>query len=509
MRLGVDVGGTNTDAVILDEKDDVVSWTKTPTTDDVTEGIKKAMKSVVSEVEKDRITHVMVGTTHCTNAIAERKNLAETAVLRIGAPATLAIKPLFEWPEDLRKAIGNHTIIVEGGHEFDGEEIKNLDEEAIRTFLTELKDEIESVSITSVFSPVNPEHEERAQEIAREILKDSPISVSNEIGSIGLLERENATALNAALVPVIERTSKSITDAINDLGLNAGIYFCQNDGTLMDLDYARNYPVLTLASGPSNSIKGAAFLSEIKDGIVVDVGGTTTDIGALKNGFPRESSSAVEIGGIKTNFRMPDLISVAIGGGSIVKKDGKIRVGPESVGKDLPNKSLSFNGTTFTATDAAVRLGLADIGEKSPDISEEDAKEALSKAEEEIQEGVEKMKTERSKVPVALVGGGSILVRHVEEASTVDKPEHYEVANAVGAAISQVSGEVDKVFSLENKTREEVIEEAEERAIDKAKKAGADPKTIETVNLEEIPLAYLPGNAVRIKLKVAGNLKIK
>ncbi|MEZ4571318.1 MAG: hydantoinase/oxoprolinase family protein [Thermomicrobiales bacterium] len=94
------------------------------------------------------------------------------------------------------------------------------------------------------------------------------------------------------------------------------MFFSQNDGTLMALEYATRYPILTVASGPANSIRGAAFLSRLEDAIVVDVGGTSTDIGILVKGFPRESSIAVDIGGVRTNFRMPDLISIALGGGT-------------------------------------------------------------------------------------------------------------------------------------------------------------------------------------------------
>lgn len=509
MRLGIDVGGTNTDAVVLDSEDNVLAKKKTPTTSDVTGGIIKAMRRVLTEVKKGEIKHVMVGTTHCTNAIAEREGLAETAVIRIGAPATLSIRPLFEWPENLRQATGDHVQIFEGGHEFSGEEMNELDEEGIEDFLEDLKDEVETVSITSVFSPVNPEHEDRAEEIAESVLEDVPISLSNEIGSIGLLERENATALNAALVPVMDRTSRSILEALDDQNIDAEVYFCQNDGTLMALDYARKYPVLTLASGPSNSLKGAAYLSNMEKGIVIDVGGTTTDIGALSKGFPRESSTAIEIGGIKTNFRMPDLISIGIGGGSIVElEDGGIQVGPESVGKDLPEKGSCFGGNETTSTDAAVKLGMARLGKEKPGLSEAEAEKAIEFVEERLHKGVEKMKTEAGKVPVSLVGGGSILVRDIEGASQVSRPSHYEVANAIGAAISQVSGETDRIFSMEEKNREDAVEEAKERAKREAIEAGADPETLEIVNVEEVPLAYLPGEAVRIKAKATGDLAL-
>src|SRR5262249_56184728 len=95
-------------------------------------------------------------------------------------------------------------------------------------------------------------------------------------------------------------------------------FFAQNDGTLMGLDHALRYPVLTIGSGPANSVRGAAFLTGNSDSLVIDVGGTSTDVGVLVNGFPRESSQGVEVGGIRTNFRMPDLVTIALGGGSVI-----------------------------------------------------------------------------------------------------------------------------------------------------------------------------------------------
>ncbi|KXA93334.1 hydantoinase subunit beta, partial [candidate division MSBL1 archaeon SCGC-AAA259E22] len=165
-------------------------------------------------------------------------------------------------------------------------------------------------------------------------------------------------------------------------------------------------------------------------------------------------------------------------------------------------------GSITTATDIVVSLDWVSIGERKPEIEERIAKEVIEQVERKLFEGIEKMKSERGKVPVALVGGGSILVKKLRGASRIAKPTHHEVANAIGAAISQVSGEIDRIFSLEEKTREEVLEEAKERASEEAIEAGADPETLQTVSLEEIPLAYLPGAAVRVKVKAAGDLAL-
>ncbi len=515
LRLGIDVGGTNTDAVILDEKNNVLAKAKSPTTPDVMTGILNSLEKVLNEsgVDPGEIKYAMLGTTHATNAIVERKNLAEIAIIRIGKPATLAITPLTGWPEDLREKLGKHVYIVQGGHEYDGREIAPLDEGELKKIADELKDtNIEAIAISSVFSPVNSEHEEKAAEILREALGDSvAITLSHEIGSIGLLERENAAILNAAVTKVMKNAVRGFENALEEKGVYAKLYITQNDGTLMSADYAVKYPVLTIASGPTNSLRGAAFLSNEKNAIVVDVGGTTSDIGILVNGFPRESAVAVEIGGVRTNFRMPDLISIGLGGGSIVRIVGDgARVGPESVGYRIVEEALVFGGNTLTATDIAVAAGRYKLGDVSrvQHLDKSLVEKAIAKIDAIVEDAIDRIKTSPEPTPVILVGGGSILLSNkIKGASKVIRPQNFDVANAIGAAIAQVSGEVDRVYSLEQLGREKAIEDAKKKAIEEAIKAGADPETVEIVNFEEIPLAYLPGNATRIRVKAAGYLK--
>src|SRR5207247_7108854 len=143
---------------------------------------------------------------------------------------------------------------------------------------------IGSVAISSVFSPVNAEFELQAGEIVREILPDAELSLSHEIGRMGLLERENATIVNACLRVLAAEISEAFGRALADAGITAPLYLSQNDGTLMDVDFARNHPVATFASGPTNSMRGAAFLSGLDHCAVVDVGGTTSDVGIVQRG---------------------------------------------------------------------------------------------------------------------------------------------------------------------------------------------------------------------------------
>lgn len=513
-RIGIDVGGTHTDAVLLDEAYNVISEVKATTTEDVSSGIYQAMKKVVaaSGVPASQIHYAMLGTTHCTNAIVERKRLNKVAAIRIGAPATLAIKPLVGVPDDLRNILGKHLFIVRGGNEFDGREIVPLDEAHIREIAEGLKDQVDSVAITSVFSPVSAEHETRAAAIVKEVLGDDiAISLSSEIGNVGLLERENATILNAAIVDVARSTADGFVKALKQEGIQADIFFGQNDGTLMSVEYTVKYPILTIACGPTNSLRGAAYLTDHPNALVVDIGGTTTDVGVLVASFPRQSSLAVEIGGVRTNFRMPDISSIGLGGGTIVSlnEDGSFKIGPESVGYRLSEKGMVFGGDTLTTTDVAVALGIAELG--NPALVAHLDRAVLEKVYacmvEMVEETIDKMKTNAEEVPVILVGGGSILfASDMKGASEVIKPPNSGVANAIGSAISQVSGQIEKIFKTDELGREKTLELAKQMAFDEAIKAGADPDDLIIVDLEEVPLSYLPGNAAKIRVKAAGGL---
>jgi N-methylhydantoinase A/oxoprolinase/acetone carboxylase beta subunit len=361
-----------------------------------------------------------------------------------------------------------------------------------------------------MFAPASPAQELRARELAAEVLGAGVhVSLSHEVGSLGLIERENATVLNAALVAVAQDVASAMEAALAAHGLAPTVLFAQNDGTLMGLDYAVRNPVLTIGSGPANSLRGAAFLSGATDALVADVGGTSTDIGVLVAGFPRESSAAVEVGGIRTNFRMPDIVAIAVGGGTVLAADGDgVRVGPQSVGYALREHALVFGGDVPTLTDAAVAAGRARGGDREPggNGSGPDLARGLAAAEDLIASAVDRAKTQRGEVPLVAVGGGSFLVPdRVPGVSEVIRPHDFDVANAIGAAIAQVGGRWEEVVRID-RDRERVIEEACERASRRAIAAGADADRVEIVELEEIPLAYHTEPSVRLRVKAVGPL---
>ena len=512
LRLGIDVGGTHTDAAVLDAQDRLVAKAKARTTPDVTGGVTAALDAVLRDpsVERTRVSHVMLGTTHATNAVLERRNLQRVAVLRLAAPATTSVRPLLAWPADLRAAVSAGEAVVGGGIEVDGRELAPLDEDAVRRFLDGVGDAVDGVAVTGMFAPASPAQELRARALAEEVLGAGvDVSLSHEVGSLGLIERENATVLNAALVAVARDVAAALESALRAHALSPTVLFAQNDGTLMGLDYAMHNPVLTIGSGPANSLRGAAFLSGVADALVADVGGTSTDIGVLVAGFPRESSAAVEIGGIRTNFRMPDIVAIAVGGGTVVEGDGDhVAVGPRSVGYALPERALVFGGDVPTLTDAAVAAGRVQLGRRPPPANgrDPDLARALDGSDAMLAAAVDRAKTQRGDVPLVVVGGGSFLVPDaLPGVSDVVRPEHYDVANAIGAAIAQVGGRWEEVVRID-RDRDRAIAQACDRATNRAIAAGADADRVEIVELEEIPLAYHTEPSVRLRVKAVGPL---
>jgi N-methylhydantoinase A/oxoprolinase/acetone carboxylase beta subunit len=207
---------------------------------------------------------------------------------------------------------------------------------------------------------------------------------------------------------------------------------------------------------------------------------------------------------------MPDLVAVALGGGSVVhRRDGQTEVGPDSVGYRLTEEALVFGGATPTLTDAAVAAGRAELGDPEPARARlDELAPALERADELLTEAIDRVKLAKGAQPLIVVGGGSVLVpNRLRGVSEVHRPEHFDVANAIGAAIASVSGQVDRIFHPGPGGRRAAIDEACDEARLRAIDAGADPDRIEIVEIEEIPLAYLTNPASRIRAKAAGPLR--
>ncbi len=510
LRIGIDVGGTHTDAVLLNV-DEVVASTKSLTSRDVSTGILDALETILAHERgiEQKVEAVMLGTTQFTNAIIERRELAEVAAIRIGLPSGRGIPPKTGWPEDISRCLGGNVYMLQGGYLYDGWPLAELNEREVGTVIDDLKaKKVEAVAISSAFSPMNPEPERLLAERVRAALPSVRITESHSIGRLGILERENAAMLNASLLGFADRVVDSFVAAIRERGLRCRFFISQNDGTLMDADFARRFPALTFASGPTNSLRGACRLTGLSDAIVVDIGGTTSDFGILQDGFPRESNIVIDVGGVRTNFRMPDILSIGLGGGSHVARDGSA-VGPRSVGHELVSKGLVFGGETLTATDIVVAAGHAEIGDpkKVQGLDPDVVKAATREMSHMLDAGVEKMKPGSDPLPVVLVGGGAVLItEQLQAASSMLLPEHASVANAIGAAIAQIGGEAERMISYDKTPRQDAIRQMTEEATRVALTAGAEATSIRVADVEETSISYMPGNAVRLRVKVVGDI---
>ncbi|KAI5201615.1 DUF917-domain-containing protein [Aureobasidium subglaciale] len=525
LRIGVDVGGTNTDGVILDPTKasepgkGIVAWHKAPTTTNPSLGISDALTSMFDQAKIDPadVASVTIGTTHFVNAVVERDaaRLAQVAVIRLCGPFSKHALPCIDWPADMRDLIIGHHALVKGGLEVDGNLISDINAEEIREQCRIIKEKcITSIVVNGVFSPIDSTHhqEERAAQIINEAMPGCHVVLSKEVANLGFLERENAAILNAAILPFARKTIRSFQEPIKRLGLTCPVFLSQNDGTILSGEMASRLPIRTFSSGPTNSMRGAAYLAqgETKEAMmVVDIGGTTTDVGLLlANGFPRQAAAYSEFAGVRMNFSCPDVKSIGLGGGSIVReRDGETTVGPDSVGYKIQTEALVFGGNIATTTDyTAAGSEYVGIGDRSKvkHLSKSGISSFKAVTKAMLEKVVDTMKTSPEDLPVLLVGGGAIIASdELRGASRVIKPEYSGVANAIGAAIARVSAVIDTVKSTEAKTVAVLVEEISKEAIQKAIESGAAEDSVKIVEVETLPLPYI-ANKSRFIIRAAG-----
>jgi N-methylhydantoinase A/oxoprolinase/acetone carboxylase beta subunit len=473
-----------------------------------------------SNIDPHDVASVTIGTTHFINAVVEmdESRLAKVAVLRLCGPFSKDIPIGIDWPPRLRSIICGYRGLVNGGLEIDGSLIAELDVDEVKRQCEIIKSQgIKNIAIVGIFSPIDVvfKQEETAAAIIRDLYPEAEVVCSKDVANIGFLERENAAILNASILSFARHTINSFQDAITRLGLRCLVFVTQNDGTILPASAAAQLPIRTFSSGPTNSMRGAAFLMQDQDKeamMVVDIGGTTTDVGLLqKNGFPRQAAAYSEIAGVRTNFSYPDVRSIGLGGGSIVGRDksGTLTIGPESVGYQITQKALVFGGSIPTTTDYTI---LADTNVEIGDRSKLEASdltaslpEFKAKVKAMLEKIVDTMKTSPEDIPVVLVGGGAVIAPdNLSGASKVVKPNWSGVANAIGAATARVSGVVDSVESTETKSKTQVMEELSRRAIDTAVANGALRETVTIAEMESYPLQYI-ANKSRIIIKAVGD----
>lgn len=508
-RIGIDIGGTHTDAVLIDDQSKIICDVKTLTTENIEEGFQTVLQQLLQQTSLNmhQIKGIYLGTTHATNALLQQKDLYRVGVIRLAGHHPISLPAGYSWPEELRKTLGLWQVNVGGGYECDGTLLSPMNPNEIRNAIDQLQAlGVESLAVVGVFSPLNAEQELQVKAIAENYTgKEMPISLSHEIGGIGFIERENSTLLNAALKKVMAHGFKQLEAVKQKVGLSCPLWITQNNGSLIDLRQAIAYPVLTISAGPTNSFIGGTKLAGFADALVVDIGGTSTDIGIVKMNYPRRRLNHSQIGGVTLNFSMPDVLSVAMGGGSHVNRsENKWSIGPLSCGRKILQESQAFGGSQLTLTDVALALGHLNIPKAQVEyvaLSHEDALAIMKEMMQRLEQFIEKMKgVDEAHVPVIVIGGGAYLLPDLRNQFT--RPNYAHVANAYGAALAEVSATIDTVVTLVN--RENTLSHLKEQAVLMAIQKGADPHEIQIIDQQIIPYHYVPNQMARVILTVSG-----
>ena len=327
-QLGLDTGGTYTDAVLIDDNQTVVASAKSLTThEDLIQGLRGATQAVLSDQLRP-ITLVSLSTTLATNALVEGRGRPVCLVLIGYRQEQLSKARLVE-------ALGRDPHgFVAGGHSASGDPVCNLDVAALTELINSVKDSVEAFAVSSLFSVRNPEHENQAQALIQK-LSGKPVSCGHSLSSGLDAPRRALTALlNARLIPMIRSLLRAAEQLLSETDISAPLMVVKGDGSLVSAEVAEQSPVETILSGPAASVVGAQFLSKEPMLMVSDMGGTTTDIAMIRNAQPRLSADGATVGGWRTMVEAIDVKTFGLGGDSRILFNREQRgfvVGPERV----------------------------------------------------------------------------------------------------------------------------------------------------------------------------------
>jgi len=328
--LGVDTGGTYTDAALVDhETGSVLAGAKALTTrHDLAIGIEEAIRAVLDRgaVAPEDIHLVALSTTLATNAIVEGQGRS-VGLLLIGYDRELVRQYGLE-----RELATERLAYLPGGHDVVGEEQEPLDEEAARKAILAWRDEVEGFAISGFFGVYNPAHELRVKALVHS-LTDLPVTCGHELTTrLDSVRRATTAALNAQLIPLLHDLIATVHRTLNRMGVAAPLMVVKGDGSLVRAAWAMERPIETILSGPAASVVGAWHLAGRRDVWTVDVGGTTTDIAVLDDGRPRLNPRGARVGGWRTMVEAADVHTVGLGGDSHVRLNGShLVIGPQRV----------------------------------------------------------------------------------------------------------------------------------------------------------------------------------
>ncbi|MBV9912432.1 MAG: hydantoinase/oxoprolinase family protein [Sinobacteraceae bacterium] len=325
IRIGLDTGGTYTDAVALDGGRHVLASAKALTTHwDLTQGLGAALRLLLGKLPAAapaRISLVSVSTTLATNAVVENR-FSPVCTILLGFDERMLERSGLQ--------ADRRAVRVRGGHDATGQELEPLDEAAIEAAVHEHGAHVEAFAVAALFSVRNPSHELRARERIR-ALSSKPVTCSYELSSqLDAPKRALTAALNARLTPQIRQLLTALRQVLEQQSIAAPLMIVKGDGTLMRAEMALEYPVETVLSGPAASVVGAGFLSTLRDFAVADMGGTTTDVAMVIDGRPIVRAEGAVISGWRTRVQAVEVHTSGLGGDSEVALDRerRLRVGP-------------------------------------------------------------------------------------------------------------------------------------------------------------------------------------
>ena len=374
-RLGIDVGGTFTDLLLLDQQSGEIRLLKTPSTpQDQSIGLIDGTTELLARSGRraSDVQSVLHGTTVSTNIVLEEKgarvgllvteNFEQVLHLaRSQTPGPLAGWMIMQKPDPLADL--EHTRGIAERIDARGQVLRELDEAQAREVIRELLDAgVESITVSLLHSYANDVHEQRLKTLIRDTGADVPVSLSSEIlPEFREYERTLVTVMNAYVRPSMRRYLKQLDEKLRGINLNANVHIVRSDGGLMSVERAAESPAHTMLSGPAGGVSGAAFVAGLaghRNALGFDMGGTSTDVSLVRDGAPTVSRQTT-LGYYPIKVPAVEVHSVGAGGGSIahVPMTGALRVGPQSAGAVPGPACYSKGGIEPTVTDANVVLG--------------------------------------------------------------------------------------------------------------------------------------------------------
>lgn len=328
-QLGLDTGGTYTDAVLVDDSLSVKASAKSLTTHrDLIQGLRGAVDQVISHVAADEIKLVCLSTTLATNALVEGRGRSVALVLVGFSTAQMKRARLME------ALSGDPHIFVQGGHSATGQAVSELDESSCREFISRVDSKVDAYAVSGMFAVRNPEHEIRVQRLI-EIMTSKPVTCSHHLSSDLDAPRRALTALlNARLIPMINALLNAARQLLRERSVSAPLMIVKGDGSLISDEVASRYPVETILSGPAASVVGARFLCRQSSLLVSDMGGTTTDVALIRENQPLLNPHGATVGGWRTMVKAVDVRTFGLGGDSVVTYNLETRtfdIGPQRV----------------------------------------------------------------------------------------------------------------------------------------------------------------------------------